>query len=81
MDYDAYVNKRKGRYMAQTLEAFEQVIEPHLSTDAAGVIDDFKALVRARFNALANDATEARGLAVNGAALDVRDRLSPVGRP
>lgn len=81
MDLDTYVNKRKGRYMAQTLDAFEQMIEPHLPADAAGDVQAFKGLCRARFNSLANDAVEASELEQNGVAQELRDRLSPVGRP
>lgn len=68
--------------MAQILEAFERDIEPHLPPDAAGVIQDFKALVRMRLSSLADDAADVLGSAqINGAALDIRDRLHPAGRP
>ena len=85
MDRADYVQRRKGKYMAQTLEAFEEMIEPHLPKEAASAIQDFKGLARARFNALARDATEIMSLSdtggINGVALDMRDSLSPVGRP
>lgn len=78
-----YVNRRRGRYMAQILEAFEETIQPHLDGDAAGAVQDFKGLVRARVTALANDANEiyTMGGELNGAAQDLRDQLSPTGRP
>lgn len=83
MDRAALVHKRKKKYMAQTLEAFERDIEPHLPPSAAGAIQDFKGLVRARMNAVAVDAVEIFTLDghVNGVALEMRDQLSPVGRP
>lgn len=84
MDKGQYVQKRKGKYMAQTLEAFEEHIEPHLPPECAGQIQSFKGLVRARMNALAVDAIDIFSLkdgALNGAAQDIRDSLSPTGRP
>lgn len=84
MDRAQYVHKRKAKYMAQTLEAFEAHIEPHLPGDAAGAVQDFKGLVRARMNALATDAVDIISLgdaALNGAAQDLRDQLSATGRP
>lgn len=85
MDRADYVHRRKAKYMAQTLEAFEQNIEGLLPPEAAGAVQDFKGLCRARFNALAKDSVEIMSLsdvgAVNGVAIDLRDQLSPVGRP
>lgn len=84
MDKAQFVQRRKRRYMAQILESFEETVQPHLSSDAAGVIQDFKGLVRHRLDALANDATDVFELGngeVNGAAQEVRDRLHPAGRP
>ena len=85
MDRADYVHRRKAKYMAQTLEAFEQNIEPHLPPEQAGAVQDFKGLCRARMNALAKDAVDIMsldgGAAINGVALDMRDSLSPVGRP
>lgn len=78
-----YVHRRKAKYMAQTLEEFEKTIEPHLPPEAAGDVQNFKGLTRARFNALAKDSVEIMNLdgGVNGVALEMRDSLSPVGRP
>lgn len=83
MDRADYVNRRRGKYLAQTLEHFEEFIEPTLPPEAAGAVKDFKGLVRARFQALATDAVDIMSLdgAVNGVAVDMRDALSPTGRP
>lgn len=84
MDRAEYVHNRKKRYMAQTLEAFETQIEPHLPAELAGEVQDFKGLVRARMNALAIDAVEifsVEDTAINGVAVEMRDRLSATGRP
>lgn len=77
------IHRRKGRYMAQVLEAFEELIEPHMPRDAQGDVQDFKGLVRARINALAVDAVDifTPDVERNGVAQDLRDQLSPVGRP
>jgi hypothetical protein len=81
-----WIQQKRRRYLAQILEAFEQNIEPHLSPEANGDVQDFKGLVRARVNALAVDAAEImdledRAIVQNGAADDLRHRLSPTGRP
>lgn len=81
---DKRIERRKGRYMAQILERFEETIEPHLPPEAAGDVQDFKGVVRVRLNALAHDASdllEGAHVAVNGVAQEIRDRLSPLGRP
>lgn len=84
MDKSGYIQKRKARCMAQILEAFEDKIEPHLSPQADGDAKSFKALVRARLVTLADDASDVATLgdegAINGAAQEIRDRLSPTGR-
>ncbi len=85
MDRGEYIHKRKRKYMAQTLEAFERDIEPHLPPEVDGQVQGFKGLVRARFNALAVDSEDIIGLGenvvLNGAAQDLRDQLSATGRP
>lgn len=85
MDRAQYVHKRKAKYMAQVLEAFERDIEPLMGPEGQEQIQDFKGLVRARLNALATDAVDIINLGdeatINGAALQVRDSLSPIGRP
>ena len=81
MDKAGYVHKRKGRYMAKILESFETEIEPHLDTRAAaGAIQEFKGLVRARLNDLADDVNDLFALGenehLNGVAQDAKDQLS-----
>lgn len=83
MDRAEYIHKRKARYMAQVLEAFEQQIEPHLPDDLRPELRNFKGLVRARINALATDAVDLMSLdgqEQNGVALELRDQLHPTGR-
>lgn len=82
---EEFLNRRRGRYLAQTLAEFEDVIEPLLPPEAAGAIQSFKGLTRMRFAALAHDAADLIALGenghVNGLAQEFKDRLSPVGRP
>lgn len=83
MDRTEYIHKRKARYMAQVLEAFEEQIEPLLPESANDERQNFKGLVRARINALATDAVDLMSLSgqeQNGVALDLRDQLHPTGR-
>jgi len=83
MDKTAYVDRRRRRYLAQVLEAFEELIEPQ-TTDAESVAT-FKGLVRQKMNALSVDATDVMNLTdgevINGYAIDTTDRLFPNGRP
>jgi hypothetical protein len=67
--------------MAQLLEIFEEEIEVLLPKDKA---QDFKAMVRRKFNALATDACEVIELkddAMNGYAQEMKDRLHPDAAP
>lgn len=67
--------------MAQTLEEFEEKIEPLLPADVA---KEFKALVRRKLNAFAADVEELLDLedkAKNGFAQDIADKLWPDGDP
>lgn len=69
--------------MAQTLEWFEEEIEPLIPGDLA---KEFKALVRRKMNALAADASELLELSEgdkveNELATDIKDRLYPDGTP
>ena len=76
-----WVHRRKGRYMAQTLEVFEERVEPLLPAEVA---KEFKALVRQKLNAFAADVVELLELndkAKNGVAQDIADRLWPNGDP
>jgi hypothetical protein len=87
---EEYVRRRRGRYMAQILESFEQNIHdelpPEVQRDLAGAVQDFKALVRERLNAMADDFNELmkledEGRIQNVLAREQLDRLSPTGRP
>jgi hypothetical protein len=81
MDRSEYVHKRKGRYMAQTLEYFEENVEPLLPRDVA---EAMKAMFRRKMNALATDVCELIELkdeAMNGYARDIKDRLHPDAAP
>lgn len=84
-----YIQGRRRRYLAQMLGEFERSVEPHLNLNDPAVIggvNEFKALVRMRLNALAVDAVDAlkatlEGKSINQAGQDLRDRLHPEGRP
>lgn len=82
MDKANLVHRRKKRYMAQLLEDFEENVQPLLPKDVA---DNFKGIVRKKLHALALDAVEIISLKpgeeINGAIIDLRDRLHPEGRP
>lgn len=82
MDKQGYVHRRKKRYMAQLLEYFEEHVESHVPPEAA---KDFKVMVRRKMNAIAVDACEIFALEpgeeINGAMIEVRDKLHPEGRP
>lgn len=82
MDKAEYIQRRRKRYLAQTLEEFEDIILPLLPANADEPVDRFKATVRRKFNALAVDASEVCELEgeVNGYAVETRDRLDPHGR-
>lgn len=65
--------------MAQVLEEFENEIEPRIPTEVA---EPFKALVRRKITALAADCLEVMDMettstVMNGAARDIKDRISP----
>lgn len=83
MDRASYVDKRRRKYLAQLLEAFEELIEPRV--DDARAVEQFKGLVRAKMNALSVDAIDVMNLqpdeAINGFAIETTDRLFPHGRP
>jgi hypothetical protein len=82
MDRSAYVDKRRRKYLAQLLEAFEELIEPQVDDQQS--VATFKGLVRAKMNALTVDAIDVMNLrdeAINGYAIETTDRLFPHGRP
>jgi len=76
MDKQAFVHKRKKRYMAVVLSDFETNVQPHLPPDVA---EAFKGIVRQKMHALALDACEVMSLApgeeINGHAVDLRDQV------
>jgi hypothetical protein len=84
MDREGYVHRRKRRYLAVTLEDFEEKIEKQLPRDVRerlqANIDEFKGTVRGKLNALAVDACEVFGLddeELNKAAEELRDSTDP----
>lgn len=70
--------------MARSLDRFEALVEPLVgkSEDAERKVAQFKQTVRDEFESLATDACDYLTFNgdVNGAAIDLRDRVSP-GRP
>lgn len=83
MDRTQWVDWRKRKYMAEVLEVFEEAIEPHLPPEAAGEVQNFKAVVRRRLGALAADAVSVMSLddeAMNRLAQEMKDQISPLGR-
>lgn len=78
---EQFVQRRKGRCMAQLLEEFERELEPLLPAEA---VQNFKALVRRKLNVLASDIVEAigdtrEGLLRNGSAEALKQQLHPDG--
>lgn len=70
--------------MAQAMEAFEELVEVHVPKGHEAEISNFKGLLRAKFNALAVDASDAMNLTDterNGYAVETLDRIYPNGRP
>lgn len=82
MDKANFVHRRKKRYMAQLLEDFEKNVEPLIPSDVAA---QFKGTVRRKLHALALDACEIISLQpgeeLNGAVIELRDRMHVEGRP
>lgn len=77
----AYVENRRGRYLAQTMDEFEEKIEPLLPKNVAQA---FKKTLRRKFGALSADVTslfELEDQAKNGLAQEVVDRLFADGPP
>jgi hypothetical protein len=76
-----YIQKRRGRYLAQVLDEFEADIVPLLPEGSEPAVTKFKASVRRKFNALATDSYEiasvGNNVALNGVALDLRESLDP----
>jgi hypothetical protein len=76
MDQIEYVRNRRGRYMAQLLEEFEEKIEPRVPQQVA---EEFKVFIRRKVGALAADAIDIMklkpGTEINGAGVAMRDSL------
>lgn len=76
MDKQAYAHRRKKRYMAQILTAFEEMCQAHVPREAA---EDFKGTVRRKMHALTIDICEVIALnpgeELNGEAVALRDRI------
>lgn len=84
MDKSELINRRRKRYLAQAMEEFEDKIQPLLPAKSHAAVETFKGTLRQKFNALAVDAGEIASLgeqeAVNGFAIEVKDRANPHGR-
>lgn len=95
MDRGEYVETRRKRYLAQTLEEFENTVEklldqaaphlpPALRIELSAAVETHKATVRRKIQALATDCADLMAhsdTAFNGFAQEMRDRLHPEGRP
>lgn len=88
MDLVQFVDIRRKRYLATTLDDFEKGVERELKRVFNGnippavrdAIEDYKASVRKKYQAFAEDFTDitaALDVHVNGAAVELRDRLTP----
>jgi hypothetical protein len=83
MDEYGYVKNRKGICMAMTMEAFEELIEPHVPKAKA---EQFKAIYRKKLNRFENEICELLGMKrtgqrLNAHAQSIEDGLFPNGRP
>jgi hypothetical protein len=79
----AAVERRSRKYMAQVLTAFEEGIESQLPPSAQEAVQEFKAVVRSRFNDISTDAVDIFAddgdWVQNGVARDIRDQLRVSG--
>lgn len=83
MDRREFVETRRKRYLAQTLEEFEEKIERHLDLTEDPELRDwvasFKATVRRKFAAFETDVIDVMGedpsVQINGVATAFRDRV------
>lgn len=84
MEKAQYVHKKKKRYLAQTLEEFERLVEPLLPNRDDKRVKDFKGTVRRKMHALAEDSVEIMslepGVEINAAATALRERVEPETR-
>lgn len=85
MDRADWLSRRRRRYLARVLGDFENIIEPlipHIPAGDLPAVQEFKGSVRAKFKALEVDAIDIyeeteRGMQINAAAQELRDRLGP----
>jgi hypothetical protein len=82
VDRQGYVERRAGRCMAKILEEFERNVERRLPPEVA---QEFKVTVRRRVGAFRADVEELLDLQekaeeLNGAAIEIRDKVYPDGR-
>lgn len=82
MDRREFVETRRKRYLAQTLEEFEEKVEKQVDLsdpDVAAKIASFKATVRRKFQAFETDVIDVMGedpsVQINGVATAFRDRV------
>jgi hypothetical protein len=88
MDLVQFVDTRRKRYLAHSLEQFERSVERELKRqfngtiprEARDAIEDFKVSVRKDFQRFAEDFTDILGatlsdVAINDVAIELRDRV------
>jgi hypothetical protein len=87
--FNDYVDRRRAKYLAKTLEKWDVEVEPKLmrvledypgdTQDLLDAIDDFKRTVRGRYRDFATDVTDVMKGAdtpiINDLAVEIRDRL------
>lgn len=87
--FNNYVDRRRAKYLAQSLEQWDVEVAPKLakileehhgeSQDLLDAIDDFKRTVRRRFQDFATDITDvmkgSETPVINDLAVEIRDRL------
>lgn len=82
MERGEYIQKRRRKYLAQVLDSFDERIAPLIPAGSEVTVEEFRGLCRAKFNALAVDATDVMALDgfVNSYAEEVKDGLYADGR-
>lgn len=79
MDKTEFINRRRGRYLAQILSDFENSIVPIIPDGNEQAVEAFKSMVRNKLNAMANDVTEVIELdgEISEVGQALRDSLYP----
>lgn len=82
MDRGEYIQKRRRKYLAQVMDYFDEHIAPLIPEGSEVTVEEFRGMCRAKFNALAVDATDVMALDgyVNSFAEEVKDGLYADGR-